>query len=158
RGSEQTAAGVAVATVTINNPSVGDISYSLVGSESEIGPFEIGAANGIIRVARATNFDLESKRYYVFAVQATVANSATGLGEQLVTLELTAVNDPPQFGVFATSQRFERGHRRSFVLPVSDVENNPLTITFDPSILPDGISWDPRAGSFSVAGNAPAGD
>ncbi|MCY4324739.1 MAG: hypothetical protein OXC81_01785, partial [Betaproteobacteria bacterium] len=50
RGSEQTAAGVAVATVVINNPTsftAGDLSYSLVGSESEIGPFEIGAANGI---------------------------------------------------------------------------------------------------------------
>ena len=84
--------------MTINNSAmVGEASYRLIGSDSETGPFAIGSNDGIIRVARATNFDREEKRDYAFAVQATIAGNAAGLAEKLITLRLDDVNDPPRF-------------------------------------------------------------
>ncbi len=103
---ENSANGTSVSTVTAsdaNTANHGDVITYTLKEATVAGVFEINPTTGEITVADNTNMNHETNELISFIVVATDNGTPNLFDESLVVVNLTDVNEAPEFGVAAYS-------------------------------------------------------
>ncbi len=94
--AENSIAGTVVGTLTASDTDtpLGNLTFSIVGG-NESGVFAINAATGVLSIADPSGLDFESLTQITLQVQ--VSDNQGGIDAETVTINVTDVNDAPQF-------------------------------------------------------------
>jgi VCBS repeat-containing protein len=146
---ENSANGTIVGTVTAADPDAGDTrTFTLTGTA-----FAIQATTGLLTVADSSQLNFEVTPS--FAPTVTVTDAGGLQTATTITINLTAVDEPPGFTSSPGNQSSTEGQAVSLQIAASDPEGAPLAFTV--ANIPNGLIATTSANAVTISGTLACG-